>query len=83
MKKLFMLLFVVLAFFAKYDVSINVNVSVSKEREQSRAEMFKAVKNTLKNHNPITWAFDYIDYDRCNNGKEHDEGVCEALRKKY
>jgi len=80
MKKLFFLLFVVmLAFCAKYDIQI----TVSKEREESRAEMLEAAKNVLKNHNPIAWAFDYIDYDRCNSGEEHEEGVCEALRNKY
>ena len=78
MKKLFMLIVVlVLCFLAKYDIS--VSITVSKEREENRA----LILETLKQHNPIVWALDYIQYDRCNSGEEHEEGVCKELREKY
>lgn len=65
MKKLFMLFFfVVLAFCAKYDIS--VTITVSKEREQSRAEMFEAVKTFAISHNPIVWMSNYLAFNDCS-----------------
>ncbi len=36
-----------------------------------------------KNYNPIILVLDFMDYEDCENGRMHEENVCEALRKKY
>lgn len=77
MKKLFMCLFIVLAFFAKYDVSINI--SVSKEREQSRAEMLEASKAFVSTHNPIAWISNYLAFNDCVEWDE--EEACKIAEK--
>ena len=77
MKKLFMLLFfIVLAFCAKYDIS--VTVTVSKEREQSRAEMLEASKEFLKTHNPIVWMSNYLAFDACSEW--NDQEACQTAK---
>lgn len=37
----------------------------------------------VKEYNPVALVLDYIDYEDCQTGRMHQEGVCEALRKKY
>ena len=82
MKKLFVFLFIVmLAFCAKYDISITIKVS--KEREASRAEMLESTISFLRDYNPGSILIDLWTIDSCAEGDVHDPTICPELREKY